>query len=225
MTNTLHRYGNKENLHNDFIVFAIPCRGYNDENSVPKLKRFLRLACKYKPINLGDGSHGGIFRPSKALNPLAHWVRKSDADFESVIEGVSTPTTVAAVFDRIESVEEFIVELRKADLGLSINISALIDRAQECCRQTGFARHSVEYSLGFMGKTDRLADRQVLELSTMCGHGMISFTFARKMIDWVKEGRRTPEEACSYLSRFCSCGIFNPTRAREILERSRYHNS
>ncbi|MCI0659734.1 MAG: hypothetical protein L0220_01535 [Acidobacteria bacterium] len=156
---------------------------------------------------------------------MAHWVRKSDADFERVIEGLSTPTTVAAVFDRIESVEEFIAELRKADLGLSINISALIDRARECCRQTGLARHSVEYSLGFMGKTDRLADRQVLELSTMCGHGMISFTFARKMIDWVKEGRRTPEEACSYLSRFCSCGIFNPTRAREILERSRNQNS
>ncbi|MCI0665539.1 MAG: hypothetical protein L0220_31150, partial [Acidobacteria bacterium] len=72
MTNTLHRYGNKENLHNDFIVFAIPCRGYNDQNSLPKLKRFLQLACKFKPINLGDASHGGIFRPSKALNPLAH---------------------------------------------------------------------------------------------------------------------------------------------------------
>jgi hypothetical protein len=59
----------------------------------------------------------------------------------------------------------------------------------------------------------------------MCGHGMISFTFARKMIDWVKEGRRTPEQACNYFSRFCSCGIFNPTRAKEILEEARRRNS
>ncbi|MCI0339170.1 MAG: hypothetical protein L0226_16480 [Acidobacteria bacterium] len=225
MTNTLHRYGNEKSLHNDFIVFAIPCRGHNDQGAVPKLKRFLQLARKYKPVNLGDGSHGGIYRPSKELNPTAHWSRASDPDFDTVIEGVSDPTTVAAVFDNIEAVEGFVDELRKEDLGLSINISALIERAQECCEETGLARHSVEYSLGFMGRTDRLADRQVLELSTMCGHGMISFNFARKMIDWVREGRRTPEEACMYFSRFCSCGIFNPTRAREILEEARYGNS
>jgi hypothetical protein len=122
-------------------------------------------------------------------------------------------------------VENFVSELQKEDLGLSINISALIDRARGCCDDVGIARHSVEYSLGFMGKTDRLADRQVMELSTMCGHGMISFNFARKMIDWVKEGRRTPEQACNYFSRFCSCGIFNPTRAKEILEEARRRNS
>ena len=33
------------------------------------------------------------------------------------------------------------------------------------------------------------------------------------MIDWVKEGRRTPEQAATYMTRFCSCGVFNPSRA------------
>lgn len=221
MTNTLHRYGNSESLRNDFIVFAIPCRGYNDKDCVPKLREFLRRAAKYKPVNLGDASRGGIFRPSKQLNPLAHWFRDNTPDYEAVIEKVSNPTTVAAVFDNKEAVEKLIDELREADLGVSINISALINKAQECCRDIGLNRHSVEYSLGFMGRTDRLAEQRVLELSTMCGHGMISFTFAKKMIDWVKEGRRTPEQACVYLSRFCSCGIFNPTRAKEILEKAR----
>jgi hypothetical protein len=221
MTNTLHRYGDAESLKNDFIVFAIPSRGYNDRDCVPKLRQFLRLALKYKPVNLGDGSRGGIFRPSKRLNPLAHWFRKAQPDFDEVVEKVSSPTTVAAVFDNREAVEQFVEELSRADLGVSINISARIDGAQECCREAGLTRHSVEYSLGFMGRTDRLADRRVLELSTMCGHGMISFNFARKMIDYVKEGRRTPEQACGYLSRFCSCGIFNPTRARDLLEQCR----
>ena len=225
MTNTLHRYGDSRTLQNDFIVFAIPCRGYNDKDCVPKLREFLRMAVKHNPVNIGDGSKGGMYRPSKELNPLAHWTRKNEPAIEEVVEKVSNPTTVAAVFDNREAVENFVGELRKADLGLSINISALVDRAQECCHDIGLNRHSVEYSLGFMGKTDRLADRHVLELSTMCGHGMISFTFARKMIDWVKEGRRTPEQACGYLSRFCSCGIFNPTRAKQILEESRLHNS
>lgn len=221
MTNTLHRYGDSESLQKDFIVFAIPCRGYNDKDCVPKLREFLRLASKHKPVNLGDASRGGIYRPSKELNPLSHWRRDQQPDFETVMEQVANPTTVAAVFDNERAVEAFVQELRTKDLGLSINISASIDRAEACCRDVGLNRHSVEYSLGFMGKVDRLADRRVLELATMCGHGMISFTFARKMIDWVKEGRRTPDQACVYLSRFCSCGIFNPTRAKDILEKAR----
>jgi hypothetical protein len=50
---------------------------------------------------------------------------------------------------------------------------------------------------------------------------MIAHSLAKKMIDFVKEDRRTPEEAAAYLSRFCSCGIFNPARARRILEDAR----
>jgi hypothetical protein len=57
-------------------------------------------------------------------------------------------------------------------------------------------------------------------LSTMCGHGMVSHGLAKKMIDWVKEGRRTPEQAAGYLARFCSCGVFNPARAARVLERA-----
>ena len=72
-------------------------------------------------------------------------------------------------------------------------------------------------SLGFEGKTEKLPATQVLALSTMCGHGMISSNLAKKMIDWVKEGRRTPEQAVTYLQRFCSCGVFNPSRAKRIL--------
>ena len=58
-------------------------------------------------------------------------------------------------------------------------------------------------------------------LSTMCGHGMIAQAFARKMIDWVKEERCSPDEAVAALGRFCSCGIFNPSRAKRIIEDAR----
>ena len=82
----------------------------------------------------------------------------------------------------------------------------------------GIPRHSVGYSLGFEGKTEKLPEAEVLLLATMCGHGMIASSLAKKMIDWVKEGRRTPEQAVTYLTRFCSCGVFNPARATRILE-------
>jgi len=103
MTNTLHRYGDSKTLRNDFIVFAIPCRGYNDKDSVPKLREFLRMAVKYRPVNIGDGSKGGMYRPSTKLNPLAHWKRKTQPDVGEVVEKVSNPTTVAAVFDNKDS--------------------------------------------------------------------------------------------------------------------------
>jgi len=218
MTNTLHRCGSAASFADDFIVFAIPARGLNDANAVEKQKRFLEIARKHKPVNLGDASHGAIFRPSKDLNPAVHWRREDRRDFDAVVSGVSCPTTVAAVFDNSDAVVAFIKDLKQADLGLSINISSSIEGAQQCARQAGLERHSVEYSLGFSGQTDRMADRQTLELSTMCGHGMLSHSFVRKLVDWVRQGRRTPEQASATLARFCSCGIFNPTRACRLFE-------
>jgi hypothetical protein len=217
MTNTLHRYGAPETLENDFIVFAMSARGVNDQGSVEKFQEFLRIARKHHPVNLGDATQGGVYRPSKRLNPLAHWFRKDERDPEGLVRGVIQPTVVSAVFDNKDSLRSFLKDVKEADLGLSINISALTDRADEVAREAGITRHSVEYSLGFFGKLDKLPDRATLSLATMCGHGMISFHFAKKMIDWVKQGRRSPEEASRYMARFCTCGIFNTTRSCQIL--------
>jgi hypothetical protein len=192
-------------------------RGVNDQGSVEKFQEFLRIARKHNPINLGDATKGGVYRPSKRLNPLAHWFRKDERDPDALVRNVNEPTVVSAVFDSRESLRSFLADVKAADLGLSINISALTDRADEIAREAGITRHSVEYSLGFFGALDKLPDRATLSLATMCGHGMISFGFARKMIDWVKEGRRTPEDASRYMARFCTCGIFNTTRSCALL--------
>jgi hypothetical protein len=222
MTNTLHRYGNSESFRDDYVVFALPSKGKNDEGCVPKLKRFLEMALPFNPVNLGDALHGGALRPSRDLNPAAHWKRDMRPDFRAVIDGVDAFTTVAAVFDTQGAAESFMEEVKKADLGLCVNISTSIEGAKQCCCAAGKPRHSVGYSLGFEGKTEKLPDPQVLTLTTMCGHGMVSASLAKKMIDWVKEGRRTPEEAVTYLARFCSCGVFNPSRAERILEETRH---
>jgi hypothetical protein len=224
MTNTLHRYGDAESFKDDYIVFAIPARGFNDLTAVEKQRRFLEIARKHNPVNLGDASHGGMFRPSRDLNPTVHWRRDAAPDIESVVNCVSCPSTVAAVFDNEDTTVAFIKELKEADLGLSVNISASLDSAQECARRAGLERHSVEYSLGFFGQTDRMAERHTLELATMCGHGMLSFNFVRKLVEWVKQGRRSPEQASATLARFCSCGVFNPTRACRLLEEAKKHS-
>ncbi len=220
MTHTLHRFGCYEDLADDFIVTAMPARGFNDKNAVPKQKQFLQTALKYKPVNIGNSIKGAQHRSSKHLNPAVHWYRDASPDPQAVIDEVDKPTTVSAVFDNFEAVREFLTELIELDLGLSVNISSVPEKAVECCDACGIVRHSVEYSLGFRGMTEKLPDGATMRLSTMCGHGMISTTFARKMTDWVRAGRRTPEEATKYMARFCVCGSFNPARARNILEQA-----
>ena len=221
MTNTLHRFGDAESFSDDYVVIAVPSRGRNDENVLPKLKRFLEIARQFNPVNLGDARKGGAIRPSQRLNPLAHWKRKHTPDFAAVINGLNAPATVAAVFDTRRNAEGFVRAIAEADLGVSINVSSSIENGVHCCAAAGVPRHSTGYSLGFEGRTDHLPNNDVVALATMCGHGMVSMSLAKKMIDWVREGRRTPQEACAYMSRFCSCGIFNPTRAARILEGTR----
>jgi hypothetical protein len=221
MTNTLHRFGDAASFYDDYVVFAIPSKGTNDQDSLPKLRRFLEIALEFKPVNIGDARNGGALRPSRSVNPLAHWKRDTTPNFKGVIEGLKVPTTCAAVFDDRVAAEDFVKRVKEEDFGLSVNISTSIDGAEQCCHHACLARHSVGYSLGFEGKTEKLPNTHVLALSTMCGHGMISHSLAKKMIDFVKENRRSPEQAATYLTRFCSCGIFNPSRAKRILEDAR----
>ena len=204
MTNTLHRFGAPETLKGDYIIFAMAARGINDDGAPAKLQEFLRLAVRHHPINLGNAVKGGIYRPSPSLTPLAHWRRRDTVAPDEVVHSVDSCTTVAAVFDRTENLEAFLKDLRQAELGMSVNISALADGARTCAERAGIIRHSVEYSLGFHGDLNLLPNRHILELSTMCGHGMVSHTMAKKMIDFVKEGRRDCKRAAACLSRYCT---------------------
>lgn len=230
MTNTLHRFSEhyaRERraglapVENDYIVFAMASRDLNDENLVEKYRKFLALALRHNPVNVGDGTKGGLYRPQPNLNPLAHWRRDQRPDAERVVREIEGHTVVAAVFTSSEDLEGFVRDLREADLGVSVNISAPMDAARRCCREVGLRRHSVEYSLGFQGRVERLPERVVLEIGTMCGHGMISHNLVKKLLDWIKEGRRTPQEATKYLARFCICGVFNTSRAEKLFEKAR----
>jgi hypothetical protein len=221
MTNTLHRYGDAESFYDDYLIFASPSSGRNDKNSVPKLKAFLEMALPFNPVNIGDPVHGGALRPSRDLTTIANWSRDMKPDFRAVIDGIDEPASVVAIFDNGEAAAKFLKTVAQADLGLSVNISTSVEGAERCCQFAGIPRHSVGYSLGFEGAIEKLPNTQLLKLTTMCGHGMISASLAKKMIDWMKEGRRTSDEAVTYMTRFCSCGVFNPVRAKRILEDAR----
>ena len=130
MTNTLHRYGDAESFQDDYIVFASPSRGKNDEGSISKLKQFLEMALPYKPVNIGDPAHGGALRPSRNETVLSHWHRDVQPRLRAVIDGIDEPASVAAVFDNLNAAENFLKTVKEADLGLSVNISTSIEGAR-----------------------------------------------------------------------------------------------
>jgi hypothetical protein len=207
MTNTLHRQGKTENLKKDFVVFMTAAPGINREGSAPKLQEFMRICERYHPINMGNVKRGNIY--------------KDDVEIQKFIASLSEGAGTTAVFTDLDTVQKVIEELIQADLGISINISGLLDEVQQCCRKAGITRHSAEHSLGFWGARERLPEREVLEINTLCGHGMISFNFIRKMIEYVKLRRLSPKKAARIMAKSCECGAFNPLRAEELLENIR----
>jgi hypothetical protein len=207
MTNTLHRQGTSENLKNDYVIFAHTAKGITREGSAPKLQEFMQICLKYHPVNMGDGKQGNIY--------------KDNTDIQKLIANQRDGAGAAAVFTDLDTLQKVVEELIRVDLGISINISGLLDEVQACCRRAGIERHSAEHSLGFWGAKDRLPEREILEFNTLCGHGMVSFNLIRKMIEYVKLRRLTPKKAARIMAKCCECGVFNPTRAEMLLEKIR----
>jgi hypothetical protein len=222
MTNTLHRFQKPDDPKDDYVVFCLTSKGVNDEGATENARRFLHTALKYNPVNVrGSGSENKpVDRPEHDLSFRKLYLtgRKESIAPEQVIEEIIPPSGGAmVVFDNKASLEGFLKELKEMDLGLSVNVSSLVDDVREMAQRTGVVPHSVNYALGFRGNLYRLPERQVLALTTLCGHGLVSNAFAKKMIDRVKEGRLSAEKAARYMSKFCVCGAFNTSRAVRIL--------
>jgi hypothetical protein len=200
MTNTLHRQGLAEDLRQDYTIFVHTAKGINREGSAEKIRAFMRICLKHNPVNMGDMKIGSMHQDNVRM--------------EELIGKQEDGTVGAAVFTDLETLGQVVDELIRADLGICINISGLMDEVQACCRKAGISRHSAEHSLGVWGAKDRLPEREVQEFNTMCGHGMVSFGLIRKMIEQVRLRRLTPQRA-----KCCMCGAFNPVRAEALLEK------
>jgi len=226
MTNTLHRFQKPDDPKDDYIVFTLTTSGVNDSGATEKARAFLKTALKYEPVNIKvPTDNGPMYRAEKDLTPFKLYLRgrKESLTGEQMVEEIVPPGgQVLVVFDNKPAVEGFLKEVKEMDLGLSVNVSSLVDDIREMVPRTGLVPHSINYALGFRGNLYRLPEKNVLELTTLCGHGLISNNFAKKMIDMVKEKRVTPEKAAGYMSKFCVCGAFNTTRAVRILKRAIY---
>ena len=202
MTHTLHRRGSTESLSKDIVFLSIPSKGINSDGSAPKLAEFMKIALQNGCIKIGDASSGNEY---------------TQGSVEKVLDNVKDMDTVHAVFDDKQKAIDMLRALKNANLGMSVVVSGLLDQVDECCKSAGFQRHTVEHSLGIWGNTDRLPDEHVLELNTMCGHGMVTVGLINQVIDQIIEGRITVKQGAEELFKPCTCGIFNPKRAAELL--------
>lgn len=203
MTHTLHRYGSEESLKNDFVVFAIAAQTVNAKGINPEFKIFENIVMKYNPVNFGDMKTGNQF----------------NVGIPAIENGYRDNSIVHAVFTDEETVAKVLNELHEANLNVSIVVSGLLQATADCCHKAHIEPHTVEYSMGIWGRRERLPSEQVLEISTMCGHGMIAFSIVETMVEKIKKGLLTPEQAAEKLAGLCHCGVFNPVRAVIVMKK------
>lgn len=203
MTHTLHRTGDRESLSGDYVWQVYPSKGINDDNLPEKYGKVIDLV-----VSLGSRNWGDIGTGSARSTPV-----------ELIRDNLRKTSRLRGVFLSAEQVSEFIREMKRLDLGLSVIISGLTDRIFETCEDEDITPHSVNLSLGVWGKTELLPAEDVLEVTTMCGHHQISADLVDEMKAAVDEGRLTAEEAAEKMTTLCPCGVFNTERAMEILRR------
>jgi len=204
MTHSLHRRGERESLENDFVVLGCPATGVNKKGSAPKTRKFLSICYENGPVNLGDMKTGNIYNTT----------------MDDILNHVTDGTIVQCTFDNRERVVALLKQLKDDKPGISVIVSGLTDVVQQCMDEAGLGRvHSLEYSMGTWGKTEKLPDYEVLELTTMCGHAMISANLVDKLVRDIKRGRKTVEEAVPEMTKCCTCGNFNLTRAAQLLRK------
>ncbi|MFP4482185.1 MAG: hypothetical protein ACLFN0_05245 [Thermovirgaceae bacterium] len=201
MTHTLHRRGSEESLKDDFVVFAIAAQSVNAKNSAPKFEKFFEIVKKHNPSNMGDMKKGNKYM----------------LGLEGVGKDMMDNSIVHAVFNDEETLSVVLKELKTADLGLSIVVSGIVHSIDQCCRKNEMKMHTVERSLGIWGKKEKLPEEPVLEISTMCGHGMIPFDLVDKMAEEVANGKTKLKDAAETIASQCVCGVVNTPRVERIL--------
>jgi len=203
MTHTLHRRGDNASLSEDYVMLIMPARGVNFDGSEEKMRQIWEVISHYEGElpNFGNASDGNSHRTTmevlkKATSMIAH-----------------------AVFRDRETLKACLKELKERDFGISVVISGLYEDVEKLCAEVDLSPHTVEHSLGIHGKTERLPDENILEITTMCGHAMVSPNLIAYLAAEIDEGKIAYEEAAKELSKMCDCGIFNPYRAEKLLRK------
>jgi hypothetical protein len=203
MTHTLHRRGSRESLDCDYIVFTMSAKGFNETGSGKRMQEFLNILLKYQPVNYGDMVTGNCHVKSR----------------EEIYNHIGDTSIIHGVFTDPQVVSDVLKELKTADLGISVVVTGVHEETEQCCRESSLQKHTIEHSLGIFGQMKKLPAEEILQLTTMCGHGMVPVNLVERTVADIKRSKKTYREAALELTRPCHCGIYNPVRAERLLRR------
>ena len=207
MTHSLHRAGTIEDLGCDYVIIMRPEKGYNQEGSAGKCKEILRLFEKHGAVNI-TGARGKNYKGNVLETSL-----------DSIVDVFKDGNSPYCVFDTKEKLESFLIDMKERDFGLSVVVSGLYEVIKSICDGIGIVPHTTNHSLGIWGNASLLPDGPVLEITTMCGHGMVSRYLVDDLVEKIKAGAMSIEEAGIELGKPCLCGLFNPKRAEMLLRK------
>ena len=219
MTHSNHRRGSRESLMADWIVFAAP--GTELVEAVEKHKTFLEILTRHDPVCCTTNT--GIEGASKRLRYVKGWSKEKDSGVhESAtlddIRNTAKPRGGSAVFDNKEAVQGVVNELTQAGLGFSVVISGILDEVSDICERAGTRAHTVNMSGETLGKMFLLPEPKILEITTMCGHHFVAASLVRYLIERVRQGRITANDASIEMAKQCTCNFFNADRASKLIE-------
>jgi hypothetical protein len=203
MTHTLHREGEHKSLEKDILLLITPAIGRNDRGAAEKLRYLIDIVFEFAPVNYGCYERGrNIFS-----GITADEIKKNTGD----------RSRIRCVFSDKKRFKELLRRVVQEDLGLSVTVSGLMPTIKELSEELGLTPHSVNLSLGIHGNREILPEGDIREITTMCGHGMVSPNLVKDMIVKVKRGRLSANEAAIELAKPCICGVFNTERASDLL--------
>jgi len=171
-------------------------RGINDVDVRRKSLEFVEAAEAVGCGNWGDTKAGSVLYRSP----------------EEIKRNLTESSRVRGVFTSRQQVTEFLRLVKKKDLGMCVIITGLLDEVLRACSEVGLKPHTINFSLGVWGKKSLLPPQEILDITTMCGHHMISATLVDKLIGDIRKGKTTPRQAAKRCARLCPCGIFNHIR-------------
>lgn len=204
MTHTLHRTGEMKSLEKDYVVLSMAAQKFNDRGARKKLAQTLRILAKYNPVNLADDNQGGIYT-GKTIDEL--------------LDNMNDKAYIGAVFTDEATLEKALRELKEASLGMSVVVSGPFEKVFRMTRRMGLKPHTIHMSLGVFGSVDLLPKKDILEITTMCGHAMVTPCCVKKIVKQVKKEKIGSLQAAKNLAGSCTCGIFNVDRAAQIIKK------
>jgi hypothetical protein len=185
--------------------------GVNSKDARHKFEDILEIFWAFGPVNVG------VLSP-KAKQPINTLRGNSLEEISAMLDDF---TVLHAVYSDRKKVVSVVERLRIENLGISVVISGLFEEISKIVEENTKPPffHTLNISLGVYGNTSALPPSNILGITTMCGHGMISSKLVYDRLEKIRSGQMTLKEVASELGRQCVCGIFNKERAEYLLNR------